>query len=239
MRWNETMAVKTLGYYLDRLRLSFRSEVCTLCQQAHVKKQRELVCPLCEKQALIRQPIPLEMLPAGPIYAACGFPYKMKNLLYGLKFKHKTQHGLTLAEVLIHYWQQLPQAEQSRWIVVPIPSHDKTKLPHVSLIARPFASHFGYDFIENGLEWKRSTQLQHTLLNKRKRRENIAGALQVGPELQKRIKPGGRILVVDDLITTGATMAEAMSTVHRANPDVKACALAVSYVPLALTRYQL
>lgn len=234
------MAVISFGSLLDRLKLGLRNEVCPLCLAASVNRRSELVCPACEKQVLLRQPVPIMTLAAGPIYAACEFPHRIKQLIYGLKFEGKTRYGLTLSEILIHYWQQLPQSQEKSWIVVPIPPHvGAERHHHLPLIARPFASHFGYDFVEEGLIWKRTAQLQHTLLNKRKRRENVADAFAINPRLRNHLKPGARLLVFDDLLTTGSTLAEAISTVYRLGHEMQVNALSVSHVPLAVTRHRL
>lgn len=233
------MAVKTLGYILDRLKFTLASDTCGLCH-ALLRKDvdTQTICPTCERRYMLRQPVPVMTLLAGPMYAACEFPYALKRLIYGLKFQKKNQNGMPLSEVLIHYWNRLPESQFRNWIVVPIPPHRHSASGHVPLIARPFASHCGYSFVDDGLIWQRDVCSQHTVLNKRKRRENIAGAFQVNPKLLKRLKPDSRILVVDDIMTTGSTLVEALSTFKRANPEMTLCALSVSHVPLAVTRFQ-
>lgn len=231
------MAVKTLSTLLDRLKLGLRDEVCTLCQVVPRQKLHPaMLCPTCERRILLRQPVPVMTLSTGALYAACEFPYRIKQLIYGLKFDQKHQHGLPLSEILIHYWQQLPESSSKGWVIAPVPPHQGAQMAHVSLFARPFASHFGYDFMENGLAWQRETECQHTLLNKRKRRENIAGAFTTDPTLFKRFGPRMKILVMDDLLTSGATLVEAVSTLKRAYPDAHVVALAVSHMPLAVAR---
>jgi predicted amidophosphoribosyltransferase len=233
------MAVKSIGQFLDRLKFSLNTELCTMCRSLIKHRQSEMICPACERRFFLRGPQPLMVLLAGSLYSACEFPYALKRILYGLKFQNKAQFGVSLSELLIHYWQQLPEAKKQGWIVVPIPPHGKNTHPaHLPLIARPFASHFGYDFVEDGLSWVKEVEPQQTILNKRKRRENVAGMLQVSPELMMRLQPDRKILVLDDILTTGSTLIEALSTIKRATPEITVSALTVANVPLAVTRQQ-
>jgi len=226
--------MKTLGYWLDRLKISLHNDTCVLCHQVSPVQREQTLCTGCERRLYLRQFIPAMNLDVGPIYAACEFPYPMKQLIYGLKFSDKHANGLTLAEVLIHYWQQLPLAENKRWVVVPIPPHADSSHVHLPLIARPFASHFGFDFVENALVWTRPVQTQHSIANRRLRGQNMAKALRLNPAMN----PDTSFLIVDDLLTSGATLAEAMHAIRRDQPACKIAALAVSHVPLSLNRYE-
>jgi adenine/guanine phosphoribosyltransferase-like PRPP-binding protein len=66
-------------------------------------------------------------------------------------------------------------------------------------------------------------------LNSRQRLDNLAGALEVAAEGVRLLASGGRVVLVDDLMTTGASMAEAARAVRaavaRVDPslDVDAC----------------
>lgn len=230
------MTVKTLGTFLDRLKLSLRNDVCGLCQQAVKASPQPLICPACEKRIRLRAQAPVYPMPFGSLYAACGFPYRVKQLIYGLKFGGNAANGMRLAEILIHYWQPHPARLSKPWVVVPIPPHQSAASPHLDLIAGPFASHFGYRYRQDALFWQQPVLAQHTLHSKRKRRENVTGAMAVDPVFLKQLKPDTQIVVIDDLLTTGFTLAEALSAFNRAGTHVHVAGLAVSHVPLAFTR---
>ncbi|MEV8533566.1 ComF family protein [Streptomyces sp. NPDC051211] len=71
---------------------------------------------------------------------------------------------------------------------------------------------------------QRRTVADQAGLGARERRENLAGALEVRRD-GARVAAGGRLVLVDDLITTGATLAEAARAVREAGLPVTAAAV--------------
>lgn len=59
-------------------------------------------------------------------------------------------------------------------------------------------------------------------LNSRQRLDNLAGALEVAAGGERLLADGGRIVLVDDLMTTGASLTEAARAVRTAVPDTDA-----------------
>ncbi|MFD6288353.1 ComF family protein [Streptomyces sp. NPDC060205] len=56
-------------------------------------------------------------------------------------------------------------------------------------------------------------------LNSRQRLDNLAGALEVAPGGERLLGGGGRVVLVDDLMTTGASLAEAARALRAVLPE--------------------
>jgi predicted amidophosphoribosyltransferase len=227
--------MKTLGMLLDRLKSSLRNDTCILCEQAMPLSMEETICMACEKRIRLRQTLPVIKTTSGPIYAACEFPYRIKRLIYDLKFEQKTGNSLVLADILVHYWHQTGMDKSAKWIVLPVPPHINSAgvgFSHAGMIARPFASRFGYDYAEDVLIWNHPVEPQHLLLSRRKRNDNMKGAFTVNQANLCRFGKQPRFLVIDDLLTTGATLISTLAALKKDVPGSESAGLTVARVPL-------
>lgn len=120
------------------------------------------------------------------------------------QFKYRGVQGLAhpLSQLLVEYQTQnkLPAD-----VIVPVPLHPEREAERgynqAGLLARAFARRIGLPVIEIAISRVRDTQPQITL-DAQARRSNVAGAFQA----RKSAVAGRRILLIDDVCTTGATM---------------------------------
>lgn len=100
--------------------------------------------------------------------------------------------------------------------VVPVPLHPRRLRErgyNQSLeLARPLARALGCPLLADGLRRLRDTPTQ-TALARADRAANVAGAFRAGAV---RTMAGAHVVVVDDVVTTGATLGAAMSAVLEA-----------------------
>ncbi|MFI8089905.1 ComF family protein [Streptomyces sp. NPDC086080] len=84
--------------------------------------------------------------------------------------------------------------------------------------------------------WQRRGVADQSGLGSRQRLANLAGALTVAPGCG-RLLSGGRVMLVDDLMTTGASLAEAARAVRtaRAGPDAESSISGPTFVYLGET----
>jgi len=231
------MAVLAFSVLVDRLIRTLKTQTCPFCENTIADAVNAPLCPACEKELLMREPLPLIAGASRPIYAACGFPHALKKRIYQLKFYNNASQLPLLVDVLVHYASKVPQLRDTRFTVVPIPRRSATSSNHVPSIFRAVASHFGWNFREKALVWARETPRQHDLLARHKRLANIKGAFVANPHFDADLASAKAILVVDDIMTTGGTMREAIQTLAQSHPNVPIFGLTLSHVPFAIGRH--
>jgi len=145
-----------------------------------------------------------------PIKKAASFVYfskngLVKNVLHWLKYKNQEQIGGFFGDwcgTLLKESGQLKDID----VVVPVPLHPK-KLKkrgynQVALFARHVAQHIGADYCDNWLIKTKNTKTQ-TKKGRQTRWETSKDAFTL--DFSKNISYT-RVLLVDDVITTGATI---------------------------------
>lgn len=167
-------------------------KTCQSC--AKTKKLNGLFCATTYQNAIARTLI--RQLKYPPHLATCLVPVLASFIITHLQLLNKNNFGDCL------------------WIPVPI---HKKKLKQrgfnqAALICKELARELGGDFMENALIKTRPT-LSQTELNRAEREQNLAGAFAC--PYPAKIK-GRDILVVDDVLTTGATMEECARILRQA-----------------------
>ncbi|MBF0447397.1 MAG: ComF family protein [Magnetococcales bacterium] len=135
------------------------------------------------------------------------------DLLVSYKFSDRSEFSRVLGRLC---WHRL--ASELSWeepdLILPIPLHPRRLLSRrynqSALFAAELAEKLNRPLVTNGLKRIKMTTPQ-TRLSRQSRLENVQGAFWADP---KRIA-GQSVLVVDDVYTTGATMAAAVQTLHR------------------------
>jgi competence protein ComFC len=238
---------------LDSLLNLFYPEVCFICADPIVHRKERGVCTKCLNKArdLRLQPpvcsscgLPMPNFESGadvlcgecvlqpPAYSgARSFGYysgELGRLIQGLKFNNRRN----LAALLVPFMIQVFNGWWNRDdfdLVVPIPLHPKRRrnrgYNQSELLARGLAHRTGIPFGNRVLIRKRSTPPQVGLTDTQ-RRQNVRNAFHC-------INSGGisgrRILLIDDVMTTGATASSASGAL------MKGGALRVSVLTLART----
>ena len=128
--------------------------------------------------------------------------------------------------------QDLHRTER-RLVVVPIPMFAaKEKIRgynQAAVIAQQFARTIGYRYEPKLLCRNRETQAQYAV-DPRSRESNVDGAFSLNDSLM--INPQDRVLIVDDIYTTGATIRSALSALSPSfGPSLKVWGIAVAASP--------
>lgn len=113
------------------------------------------------------------------------------------------------------------------WLVVPVPLHRwrlwRCGFNQAALLAREIARQSGATLEVGGLERRRPTPVLGGLGRKARTRA-LVGAIGVSPAFKNRLA-GAKVILVDDVLTSGATSAACVSALKRGGADrvVVAC----------------
>ena len=151
-------------------------------------------------------PFELEDLPNVRAYSACLYDGGLKELVHSFKYKGKTVLAKVFSKLMIDYIKDNPEIADVDLITV-VPLH-KSRLREREfnqslLLAGPIAKEYSL-LSANTLEKIRKTRYQNELL-KSERLENLRGAFSISPKACIKDK---NILLIDDVMTTGATLSE-------------------------------
>jgi len=150
----------------------------------------------------------------------------LQHIIHALKYGRQFRLGVFLGEILAAGIKSI------KWkidLIVPVPIHHLKKAERgfnqSDFIAKGLSKSLGIPYSAKLIKRTRFTESQ-TLLNINERAENVADAFKV--RNSKKIN-GRNILIVDDVITTGATTLECSKALNNAGSrSVYACSLGIA-----------
>ena len=196
--------------WLRRIYGLFFAPLCVECKQ---NATDGLLCERCRTEKLVWQRMDDFCELDGAVMA---YPYEggLKDVLHGLKFRRQNAYLEPLAtEVAACLKKQPQQFAAAVDLVVPVPTSAERKaergfdIPEAVCLKLRFGA---ASFAPDVLVRKRATLPQYGL-KPEQRRQNLAACFAASTAVR-----GKSILLVDDILTTGATMDEAAATLKRA-----------------------
>ncbi len=164
------------------------------------------------------------------IRAAFVFNPQLRSLVHAFKYKGKTSLARHFGNWLAAAWERYPEIHDSDILsFVPL-SQKRLKergYNQSGLLAKAFAVKTGLA-LEDGLLKKSKETKSQASLSKAERMENIKNAFEVIDPA--RVK-GKKVLLIDDVCTTGATLEECASALKKAGAQ-KVSALVLAREPL-------
>lgn len=232
--------MKFTRIFTDFFRL-FYPNICQLCHR-DLAKSESVICTSClyhipRTHYWLEKENPVAKIFWGRAYIenACSFFFfskgsKYRKLLHQLKYNGRQDIGIMLGQ---EFGRELKQVEEYSKIdyIVPVPLHAKRfkqrGYNQAECIARGLAVSLMKPVITNNLLRIEYTETQ-TLRSRAERMKNVQNAFKVN---NPSLLVGKHILLVDDVITTGATL-EVCSSTLLAVEEVKVSVVTLAYTSL-------
>ncbi len=191
------------------------SYFCAVCLQNI--SQTNLVCPKCERPAVggVTHPVCERRFGLDGLWSLGVYDGALRKAVQKLKYKWVTELGQVLVNATMDYWarynpvllDQIKKDKGQGWIVVPVPLHKLRQnwrgFNQSALLGQTFAQKLGLEY-KDCLTRIRQTKPQ-VGLSSGKRGENIKNAFSLNTKYHIQ---DTKILLVDDVWTTGSTLKE-------------------------------
>nr|WP_299072194.1 ComF family protein [uncultured Allomuricauda sp.] len=214
--------------------------VCFGCN-AQLSRGEQVLCVVCRHELPLtdynfsdENAVDLMFYGRFPIKKAASFAFFAKtgtvqNLIHHLKYKNQEHIGGFLGDwcgALVKNEKLLQTVD----IVIPVPLHPKKEKKRgynqVALFAQKIAQHINADYRDDILIKKSNTKTQ-TKKDRQLRWENTKEAFQLN---NQPLETHAHILLVDDVITTGATIEACAKTISQLE-TVDISVLSIAMVP--------
>ena len=190
--------------------------ICGACE-AGVPRNRTFFCSVC-----------LARLPDGKLYChprgsllCAATDYRedaVRELILALKFKSARAAAEPLARMLAACLRELGATSPDA-VMIPIPlsreRERKRGFNQAELIAQLVKRELGTALAPHVLRRTRNTKPQSDIRNHRERTENVRDAFSL---VDAEAVHGRMIILIDDVRTSGATLAEAVEALRSAHP---------------------
>lgn len=199
----------------------FYPPYCQICHSP-LDDARQLVCLKCwmsfESYGEFHIRFPAHIREIDSVVVALlgegGLDDPLSQIIHHFKYDRRAAHAAGLASRMAAQLISYPWIKRID-LIIPVPLHPSRRRSRgynqSLLLAEQLGNMFGIQVVSEVVVRIRDTQSQ-TKLNQEQRQKNVAGAFQVrDPE---RLT-GKSVLVVDDVITTGATINECLKILKK------------------------
>lgn len=185
---------------------------CYFCKSS---KECVKMCSRCYAELEHLSPTVNRIVYSKNVFCAGVYSKNLQKLIRGLKYHNQPDLAYYLAKFMYEYWVQLTNADDYQ--IVPVPIYytrlRKRKYNHMQLVAEEFSKLSGYP-VNSGLILRVKDTRPQYKLKRAERLENLKNAFKVDiSQLDRRRK----ILILDDICTTGSTFEEMIKEFEKNN----------------------
>ena len=141
------------------------------------------------------------------IYYIWDYNEEFKKLIFSYKYNRKKSLAKLIARLIEEEFKFIIQKEKIDFIVS-VPINKKRENERGYNQVDEILKQLNVNYVE--IKRIKNTEKMHKLLNEKLREENIRGSFRIGSDFDFKNK---KILLVDDIITTGATLKEIKSSI--------------------------
>jgi len=197
---------------------------CVFCRKL-LNDKYQVICQKCKKELPYTKNGGIQK---GNFFTACVSPLyyeeKVRDALLRYKFHHLTGYadcfGIMIAECAEEYIDS--SVDIISWVPLSKQRLRKRGYDQAELLAKVVSEHLGIPCVAL-LKKTRHTRQQSRIKSVSKRRSNISGAYIAANHSEIE---GKRILLIDDIVTTGSTFSECAKILGMAGADKVYCAAA-------------
>jgi len=201
-------------YICGRCKAGIKRNVPPFCSSCgrHLEKnnRNKNICPACLKNGLN----------FDRAFSPCLYEGVIKELIHEFKYKGKTHLSKPLSKLMTDFIKEYDLPIDYLDLIIPMPLH-KTRLRErefnqAEILSRHIASEFNKHLAPDALIRHRKTRAQAQLPTD-KRYLNVKDSFSVTDNYDLRNKS---VLLVDDVLTTGATSSEAACAMKKAGANI-------------------
>ncbi|NIM03425.1 ComF family protein [bacterium] len=185
---------------------------CVICGRLLAADNKERICGDCWSRIIyLNRPIDIK-LSLERIWSVAVYEGVLKELIHQFKYKERKYLASPLGKLLVDFVDEYLKEERFDYIV-PIPlekaRQKKRGYNQAELLARVLGEAMNKPILTDLVERRKKTKPQFGL-NREERFENLSGAFEISKTGEEDIPTiaGKKILLLDDLTTTGATLDE-------------------------------
>ena len=175
---------------------------CYFCRSS---KECSKMCSKCFNELDYLATMPNRITEGKKVYCAGVYSKNLQKLIRGLKYHKQRELAYYLAKFMFQYW--LSVTDDTDFQVVPVPIYykrkKKRKYNHMELVGTELCRLGGYSYNPELITRIKDTKPQYKL-SKKERFNNLNNAFKV----DKSKLQSGKILIIDDICTTGSTFEE-------------------------------